>query len=67
MEEDDNEDENALFEEEGLEDLDSHTPPHLRAIADASQQGDLDALRLALGTPSPLNFHTHFSLPDFLA
>ncbi|PQP99150.1 tankyrase-1 [Prunus yedoensis var. nudiflora] len=48
MEEDDNEDENALFEEEGLEDLDSHTPPHLRAIADASQQGDLDALRLAL-------------------
>lgn len=50
MEADDNDDENALFEEEDLEDLDSHAPPHLRAIADATQLGDLDALRLALGT-----------------
>lgn len=50
VEADDNDEENALFEEEGLEDLDSQAPPHLRAISDATQLGDVDALRLALGT-----------------
>lgn len=54
MEEEDNEDENALFEEEGLEEFDAHAPPHLRAIADASQQGDVDALRHALGIATSL-------------
>lgn len=48
IEEEDNED-NALFEEEGLIELDSDTPPHLRDLAAASQIGDVDALRLALG------------------
>ncbi|XP_041026823.1 poly [ADP-ribose] polymerase tankyrase [Juglans microcarpa x Juglans regia] len=47
MDDEENED-NALFEEEGLIELDSDTPPHLRDLAAASQLGDLDALRLAL-------------------
>ena len=50
MDEEDTEEENALFEEEGLVELDSDTPPHLRGLASASQLGDVDALRLALGT-----------------
>lgn len=42
---------NALFEEDGVNvDLDSDTPPHLRDLAAAAQLGDIDALRLALGT-----------------
>ncbi|EXB75904.1 hypothetical protein L484_022581 [Morus notabilis] len=45
---DDNEDDNALFGEDNLVDLDSDTPPHLRALASASQLGDVHALRLAL-------------------
>ena len=49
MEEDDNEDDNALFDE-GLGELDLDTPPHLRALAAAAQLGNVDALRLALGT-----------------
>ncbi|KAF3441793.1 hypothetical protein FNV43_RR15708 [Rhamnella rubrinervis] len=48
MEDDENEDDNALFEEEGLVELDSDTPPHLRALAAASEVGDVHALRLAL-------------------
>ncbi|XP_021289257.1 tankyrase [Herrania umbratica] len=49
MEEDEHDDENALFEENGLEmDLEADTPPHLRDLAAAAQLGDLDALRLAL-------------------
>ncbi|POO01794.1 Transmembrane protein [Trema orientale] len=47
MEDDENEDENALFEEDLVE-LESNTPPHLRALAAASEVGDVDALRLAL-------------------
>ncbi|XP_061353913.1 uncharacterized protein LOC133298598 [Gastrolobium bilobum] len=45
--EEDEEEDNALFEEEGiLEDTD--TPPHLRDLSAAAQRGDLHALRLAL-------------------
>lgn len=47
IDDDENED-NALFEEEGLIELDSDTPPHLRDLAAASQLGDVEALRLAL-------------------
>ncbi|XP_062165755.1 uncharacterized protein LOC133872293 [Alnus glutinosa] len=47
IDEDENED-NALFEEEGLIEFDSDTPPHLRDLAAASELGNLDALRLAL-------------------
>ncbi|KAI9086307.1 hypothetical protein K1719_031761 [Acacia pycnantha] len=49
-EDDDNFDEdNALFEENGVLEVDeSDTPPHLRDLAAASQFGDLDNLRLAL-------------------
>ncbi|KAI4349089.1 hypothetical protein L6164_009728 [Bauhinia variegata] len=47
---DDNmEDGNALFEEEGLVELeDAITPPHLRDLTAAAELGDLDALRQAL-------------------
>ncbi|XP_015868995.1 uncharacterized protein LOC107406602 isoform X2 [Ziziphus jujuba] len=48
MEEDENEDENALFEEDGVMELESFTPPHLQALASASELGDVHALRLAL-------------------
>ncbi|XVE96580.1 hypothetical protein REPUB_Repub02eG0235100 [Reevesia pubescens] len=49
IEEDEHDDENALFEENGLEmDLEADTPPHLRDLAAAVQLGDLTALRLAL-------------------
>ncbi|XP_044487670.1 poly [ADP-ribose] polymerase tankyrase-1-like [Mangifera indica] len=49
MEEDDNEEDNALFEEDGVNlDLESDTPPHLRELAAAAQLGDVQALRLAL-------------------
>jgi ankyrin repeat protein len=47
IDDDENED-NALFEEEGLIERDSDTPPHLRELAAASELGNLDALRLAL-------------------
>lgn len=52
--EDDFEEDNALFEEEGFlddeEDFDhSNTPPHLTALVSASQLGDVAALRHALG------------------
>ncbi|XP_042503816.1 poly [ADP-ribose] polymerase tankyrase [Macadamia integrifolia] len=47
MEDDENEEE-GLFEEEGLVELDSNTPPHLRPLAEAAQVGDVDALRQAL-------------------
>lgn len=50
MEEDDNEDENGLFEEDGVnDDLEADTPPHLRELAAAAQLGDVEALRVALG------------------
>ncbi|OIV89168.1 hypothetical protein TanjilG_25689 [Lupinus angustifolius] len=43
------EDDNALFEEEGIVDfVDSDTPPHLRDLSAAAQLGDVVALRLAL-------------------
>ncbi|OMO81795.1 hypothetical protein CCACVL1_12183 [Corchorus capsularis] len=49
LEEDEHDDDNALFEENGLEmDLEDDTPPHLRDLAAAAQLGDLDALRVAL-------------------
>ncbi|KAK8493129.1 hypothetical protein V6N13_024872 [Hibiscus sabdariffa] len=49
MLEEDEDDDNALFEENGLEmDLEADTPPHLRDLAAAAQLGDLNALRLAL-------------------
>lgn len=49
MEEDDSEEDNALFEEDGFNiDLESETPPHLRNLAAAAQLGDVDSLRLAL-------------------
>lgn len=50
MEEDDSEEDNALFEEDGVNiDLESETPPHLRDLAAAAQLGDVHSLRLALG------------------
>lgn len=49
MDDEENEDDNALFGEDNLVDIDSDTPPHLRALAGASQLGDAHALRLALG------------------
>ncbi|XP_056159613.1 uncharacterized protein LOC115675350 isoform X2 [Syzygium oleosum] len=50
MEDDENEDDqnDALFEQEGLLEPDSYTPPHLRDLSIAVQDGDVDALRLAL-------------------
>ncbi|KDO43944.1 hypothetical protein CISIN_1g028733mg [Citrus sinensis] len=49
MEEDDSEEDNALFEEDGVNmDLESETPPHLRDLAAAAQLGDVHSLRLAL-------------------
>ncbi|XP_043706268.1 BRCA1-associated RING domain protein 1 [Telopea speciosissima] len=47
MEDDENEEE-GLFEEDGLVELDSDTLPHLQPIAEAAQLGDVDALRHAL-------------------
>ncbi|OMO73702.1 hypothetical protein COLO4_26911 [Corchorus olitorius] len=59
LEEDEHDDDNALFEENGLEmDLEDDTPPHLRDLAAAAQLGDLDALRVALGFSS---LYTHLS------
>ncbi|KAL9362159.1 hypothetical protein Peur_044944 [Populus x canadensis] len=48
MEEEENEEDNALFEGDGLGDQDSDIPPHLLDLARAAQLGDLDALRNAL-------------------
>ncbi|KAL5807398.1 hypothetical protein ACOSQ4_030131 [Xanthoceras sorbifolium] len=48
MDEDENEPDNALFEEDGVDiDLED-TPQHLRELAAAAQLGDVQALRLAL-------------------
>ncbi|KAJ4979646.1 hypothetical protein NE237_010426 [Protea cynaroides] len=47
MEDDENEEE-GLFEEEGLVESDSDTPPHLRPLAEAAQVGDVDALIAAV-------------------
>lgn len=52
VDEDDYEEDNALFEEDGVIEFDSDTPPHLRALATAAQLGDVDALRTALGSTS---------------
>ncbi|KAK7355583.1 hypothetical protein VNO80_14843 [Phaseolus coccineus] len=41
-------DDNALFEEEGLVEDYTDTPPHLRDLSAAAQVGDVHALRLAL-------------------
>lgn len=51
------EEDEGLFEEEGegWADLDSDIPPHLRALADAAQRGDVEALRVALGNISDLS------------
>ncbi|OVA17958.1 Ankyrin repeat [Macleaya cordata] len=51
MMEEDDEDEapEGLFDEEGLVvDINTDTPPHLRALAEAAQLGNVDALRQAL-------------------
>ncbi|KAJ6871151.1 hypothetical protein NC652_036730 [Populus alba x Populus x berolinensis] len=48
LEEEENEEDNALFEGDGLVDQDSDIPPHLRDLARAAQTGDVDALRYAL-------------------
>ncbi|KAJ6871156.1 hypothetical protein NC652_036732 [Populus alba x Populus x berolinensis] len=50
LEEEENEEDNALFEGDGLVDQDSDIPPHLRDLARAAQTGDVDALRYALGS-----------------
>lgn len=42
-------DDNALFEEQGVVEDDTDTPPHLRDLSAAAQIGDAHALRLALG------------------
>ncbi|GLT34305.1 hypothetical protein SLA2020_088280 [Shorea laevis] len=52
-EDDDHEDENPLFEGEGLDvEIESDTPSHLRELAVATQLGDVDVLRRAI---DPLN------------
>lgn len=49
-EEDDESQNYALFEENGLvEVVDADAPPHLRELSAAVQLGDVDALRIALG------------------
>ena len=55
---DDNfEEDNALFEEEGLEMLEEpDIPPHLRDLASAAEFGDVEALRRALGPTSRFHF-----------
>lgn len=50
VDEDDYEEDNALFEEDGVMEFDSDTPPHLRPLATAAQLGDVNGLRSALGT-----------------
>ena len=45
-----NEEENALFEENNFDEDFLETPPHLLALATASQRGRVDDLSLALGT-----------------
>lgn len=51
LDEEDNGEDNALFEEDGVEiDLESDIPQHLRQLAAAAQIGDVEALRLALGS-----------------
>ncbi|XP_008807699.2 poly [ADP-ribose] polymerase tankyrase-2 [Phoenix dactylifera] len=52
---DDGEDEEGPFDEvegEAWDDLDRDVPPHLRALVDAAQRGNVDALRLALDNHS---------------
>lgn len=67
MEEDENEDDNALFEADGVLELESLTPPHLQALAAASELGDVHALRIALGTsPSSSSSSSPPLLLDFL-
>ncbi|XP_022983109.1 tankyrase-2 [Cucurbita maxima] len=48
VDEDDYEEDNALFEENGVIEFDSDTPPHLRALATAAQLGDVNGLRTAI-------------------
>lgn len=52
----DNEEENGLFEEDGLIVPDSDIPPHLHDLALAVQVGDVNALRRALGLYSVPSF-----------
>lgn len=54
--EEEHEEDNALFEEEGLVDLEFETPPHLRELSRAAQIGNVDILRQALGL-YPLLLH----------
>lgn len=56
MLDEDEEEQDALFQEEEEDDdvdelleTESDTPPHLRDLASASELGDVDALRRALG------------------
>lgn len=49
---DEDEEEVALFDEEGVfPEADSDIPPHLRDLAAAAELGDVDALRRAIGIP----------------
>jgi len=52
LNEEDDEESNGLFGEEDLVAEESDTPPHLRDLSHAATHGDLNALRLALGTLS---------------
>nr|DAD28599.1 TPA_asm: hypothetical protein HUJ06_030067 [Nelumbo nucifera] len=45
---DDDDNEEGLFEEEGLLEPEADTPPHLRSLAEAAQLGNVDALSRAL-------------------
>lgn len=56
LNEDDDEEEgqqNYALLEEGLADIDSDTPPHLRELSAAVHGGDFEALRVALGLFTP--------------
>lgn len=65
VDEDDYEEDNALFEENGVIEFDSDTPPHLRALATAAQLGDVNGLRNAIGSTHSFQSHCD-SLPVLL-
>lgn len=62
LNEEDDEESNGLFGEEGLVAEESDTPPHLRDLSHAATHGDLNALRLAIGTLSLSLTHNCSSL-----
>lgn len=57
MDEDDDEDDVLFDDGDALADLDldSDVPPHLRALVEAAESGNVDALRSALGM-NPISF-----------